>query len=145
MFSVQENLVFWALWAATLVVIVHQTIKASTSTTGILGFVPPLCMMFAYFYIVQAGIVAISLSDRLTPTYLALGQAVALLSLIGALWGWYKGSRGSVRSDPNERVIENPQALWYLGIITILIGIVGEYTFFAARAEVESGYWYMLF
>lgn len=151
--SAQENLGFWFLWLATLVVIVHQLFKSASSQEGILGFVPPFCMMFAYFYIVQAAIVATSLSDRISPEYLVLGQLAVLLSLIGGLWGWYRGSAGSIRVDPREKSEDNPQTLWYLSLGAIFVGLVGQYTFFSMgffqqgvlSSQDVSGYWYMLF
>lgn len=151
--SAQENLGFWFLWLVTVVVIGHQLVRSASTKQGILGFVPPFCMMFAYFYIVQAAIVATSLSDRISSDYLTLGQFVALVSLIGGLWGWYKGSAGSIRVDPREKSEDNPQMLWYMALGAILVGLVGQYTFFSmgffqqgllANQEV-SGYWYMLF
>lgn len=151
--AAQDNLAFWFLWLCTVVVIAHQLVKSASSQQTILGFVPPFCMMFAYFYIVQAGIVATSLSDRISPEFLALGQLVALLSLIGGLWGWYRGSAGSIRVDTREKSEDNPQTLWYLALGAIVIGLIGQYTLFSsgflqqgqlATGEV-SGYWYMLF
>ncbi len=149
--SVHENVIFWALWLATLVICVQQLFQASLKRDTILGFVPPFCMMFGYFYVVQAAIVAVNLADRVSPTYLVLGQLVALTSLVGCLWGWHRGAAGSTRTDPHDNVVQNTQTLWYLSICAILVALVGQYTFFsstifrASGYQEASAYWYLLF
>src|SRR2546421_12297313 len=87
-----ENATFWFLWLLTSIICVGAAIHAVQRKDQTLGFVPVFCMAFAYFYVLQAAVVAVTLSNRLQPWMFVTGQAVALACLIGTLLGYYLGS-----------------------------------------------------
>ncbi|MFO0807404.1 MAG: O-antigen polymerase [Gemmataceae bacterium] len=145
--SVHDNLAFWMLWLATLLVCTHQMIRSMRSPITILGFVPVVCTMFGYVYVVQAAGVATALSHRIRPDYLALGQLVVLASLIGLLYGWHLGC-GRLGAPPPVRL--NParsRTLWYFGVGAMMIGIAGQYSFLSIYGNEfsASAYFYLLF
>jgi hypothetical protein len=121
---------FWLLWLAILLICVQQGIKAVRTPTGMLGFVPVICVMFGYLFVIQAMAVATTLGNLISVDFLELGEFIALLSLIAILAGWYRGSGRAVLA-PHEPVDPaRGEMLWYCAISALCVGIVGEYVTF---------------
>jgi hypothetical protein len=147
--AIHENPAFWVLWLVTLVICVHQMVRAIQTPIGILGFVPVICAMFGYLFVIQAAAVATTMSHRIDPDYLAMGELVALTCLLAILAGWHKGA-GKVVMPKTERPIQVAQGrmLWYCGISAICVGIFGQYYYFIMvlpEREVVVAYVYMVF
>jgi hypothetical protein len=147
--AIHENPAFWVLWLVTLVICVHQMVRAIQTPIGILGFVPVICAMFGYLFVIQAAAVATTMSHRIDPDYLAMGELVALTCLLAILAGWHKGA-GKVVMSKTERPIQVAQGrmLWYCGISAICVGIFGQYYYFIMvlpEREVVVAYVYMVF
>jgi hypothetical protein len=139
------NIIFWACWLATAALCAYQFVHSLRTPEALLGFVPVICLSFGYFYVLQSGVVATTMSHRITPFALALGQFVALISLIGILLGWYKGV-GAVRAPRRIVPMRGHESLWYGGVVAILVGIAGQYSFFYSGYGFSvSAYWYLLF
>src|SRR5688572_5935434 len=103
----------------------QQLVWSLRTPAGILGFVPVVCTMFTYIFVIEAGAIVSSRGDHILPSYFALGEAVGLLCLLGLLAGWYKGLgrpaiAKAVQIDPARG-----QMLWYAGVGAMLVGIFG--------------------
>ncbi len=101
--------------------------------------------MWLYFYGLMAYQVATTLSEYLPDSALALGQLMALLSLLGLLAGWHLSPPRPVK--PPTWTYQ-PTDLWNSGAILLLIAIVGQYSFFG-QSDLDfqntSNYWYLMF
>jgi len=128
--SVDDNPGFWILWLLTLLVCVHQIIRSVRTQVGILGFVPVICTMFGYIFLIQSAAIALTHGDRVNPETLAVGQLVALLSLVSILWGWYKAC-GKISVPPQPTISRNcSQMLWYGGISAAAFGTAAQYLYY---------------
>src|SRR2546423_1473392 len=91
------TLLFWVLWLTILVTCMVQVARASSSQAGVLGLVPAFGLMFAFFYVFQAAIVAVNLYYLIPSWMLAAGELLALCCLAGTLVGWNWGLRSLPR------------------------------------------------
>jgi hypothetical protein len=129
-FSIHDNPAFWVLWLLTLLVCVHQIVRSVRTQAGTLGFVPVVCTMFGYLYLIQSAGTVISLGQRINSEFLAMGQLVALISLLSILAGWYKGCGKVVIAPPREMNRNSSQMLWYGGVTAIFIGTFAQYFYY---------------
>ena len=145
--DISQNLPFWLCWLAGLLLCAHQVVHAFRRRESVLGMVPVICLMYGYFYVIQSGAVGLSLSHRVAPWVLALGQFVALISLVGFLVGWHKGV-GTLRIAKRSEPGVNLQFLFQGGLGAALVGLAGMYSFyiyFGAGDFTSSAYWYLLY
>jgi hypothetical protein len=115
----------------------------------LLGFPFVAGLAWLYFYVYMAFDVAVSLRDYVPVEALCLGQFVALISLLGLVLGWRAAlrKRASVRVGyDHHRYPAN--RLWNGGMLFLIIGSIGQYTFMA-QENVDwsntTAYWHMLF
>lgn len=147
MTSIHDNLTFWAIWLIFLGVCAHQIVWSLRSQAGILGFVPVVCTMFTYIFVIEGGAIVSSRGDHIHPAYFAMGEAVGLLCLLGLLAGWYKGLGRPVIAKSVRIAPAQGQMLWYAGVGAMMVGIFGQYYFYAAIGNDYSGsaYLYLLY
>ncbi len=140
---------FWALWCATAIAAGYQVLRPLVTREGLLGFPFVAGLAWLYFYVCMAFDVATSLQDYVQVQALCLGQFVALISFLGLVVGWEAALRGdSSRRIRSDRNLYPADRIWLGGMLFLLIGIVGQYTF-TAQATIDwnnsSAYWHMLY
>jgi hypothetical protein len=138
--SLTTNPVFWLLWLVTAAVCVVAAVRTAIREDQILGFVPVFILAFSYFFVCQAAVVAVTLDHRLQPWMLTVGQGIALVSLLATLWGYSLGSHPSRLPRKPVEYSYKPQSLWYAGILLMVVGIIGQYTFFSAMFAGQADY-----
>lgn len=139
---------FLLLWIAMLLLCVIQIAIAFRSNIGILGFVPAICTMFFYLFVIQAIAVVTTLGHLTDTAYFEMGEFVALLALVGVLAGWYRGLGQVVPSPPAPFDLARAEMLWYCGILVIMIGAVASYvSLYYLRSDftAASAYVHLLF
>jgi hypothetical protein len=143
------DLCFWSLWTMTAAAAGIQVFRPIVTTEGLLGFPFVAGLVWLYFYVYMAFDVAISLREFVPIEALCLGQLVALISFLGLVAGWRaavrKGSSVRGRSDHSQYP---PDKLWKGGILLLVIGSIGQYTFMAQETidwTHTTAYWHMLF
>ena len=147
-FDIYGSPKFWILWLAVLLICVQQGVKAIRTPTGILGFVPVICAMFGYLFVLQSMAVATTFGNLIGADFLEMGEFIALLSLIAILAGWYRGKGRVVLAPVQPIEPARGEMLWYCAISALFVGIVGEYvslTFFMREFASTSAYLILLF
>jgi hypothetical protein len=140
---------FWILWVLTALLAGLQVFRPIVTTEGLLGFPFVAGLAWLYFYVYMAFDVAVTLRDYVPIEALCLGQFVALISLLGLVLGWRaalrKGVSARIRYDHHRYP---PNRLWNGGMLALVIGSIGQYTFMA-QENVDwnntTAYWHMLF
>lgn len=105
--------------------------------------------MWFYFYVYMP-VSGFAMLQQVLPDWeLALGELVALLCLLGLLFGWYQGRR-TFRNQrrSNVAVQYDVTQLWWAGLGLILLGAIQANMFYRQENvnwSEESGYWYLLF
>jgi hypothetical protein len=143
------DLLFWVLWVVTALAAGLQVLRPILTTDGLLGFPFVAGLAWLYFYVYMAYDVAVSLRDFVPIKALCLGQFVALISFLGLVAGWEaavrKNSPVRVRS---YRTLYPADRLWQGGMLFLIAGILGQYTFMAQETvdwRNTSAYWHMLY
>lgn len=143
------TLEFWVTWLLILGFCVIQTLRASSTQMGVLGLLPALCLMFGYFFVLQAAVVTLNLYNLIPSWMLAAGQVLALACLVGTVAGWNWGLRFVPPGAPSPQHSYNYMLLWWMGVGATLVGIAGytsySYRLSADEARVSSSYWIMLY
>jgi hypothetical protein len=142
-------LTFWTLWALTALAAGTQVFRPIVTTQGLLGFPFVAGLAWLYFYVYMAFDVAISLRDYVPIEALCLAQFVALICFLGLVFGWNSALRkgGRIRNQyDHNRYPAN--RLWNGGMLALVIGCIGQYTFMAQETvdwSNTTAYWHMLF
>lgn len=143
--------VFWALWIATLLVIVYTAVHSYLTAKNIYGAPFLFSLMFGYFYVFQTYVVATNLDFLLEPWMFELGQALALICIMAFLHGWklaLKKGCNKIQLIDKEPTL-NYAKMWGLGISTALVAIVSmQFVGFRDENynyEGASAYLYMLY
>lgn len=143
------DLVFWVLWALTALAAGYQVFRPLVTTQGLIGFPFVAGLAWLYFYVYMSFDVAVSLRQFVAIEPLCLGQLVALISFLGLIVGWEAGIRKRPRKPTRPDNIQYPGVrLWYAGMLFLIVGIIGQYTFMAQETidwQNTTAYWHMLY
>lgn len=131
-----DNIVFWILWSATLLLAGWVVVEGLLKPRKLLEW-PFLCsVMWLYFYVYMAYDAAQQFEAFITPKAFILGQLIPLLSLAGILYGWKLGKGGLNISKKAYPRLENQNVILAFGILLIFVGSYGGYL---VQAEREAG------
>ena len=146
---------FWIFWALTAALCVWQLLAVFMHPTKALELPTLACLMWLYIYVYMAQACVRDLQLSYLSPWLALSQAMAFFSLLGLMIGWRIGVRnlhGAPDDEPDNGQFAchtvNYRGLVRFGIFSMIVGIIGTYTFRSQEVidwQGSSAYWYMLY
>ena len=152
-----DSWLFWALWLATVAIAAIAIIRAAFKPNQVLGLALVACPIWIYFYGYMAEQVGQRFAWTLPAWALEFGQAMALVSLIAMLVGWWKGQPGRVQFRTVSTGYRWRQ-LWWISATTALMAAGSQYAFrvsgqsahvFSGQNQLDwtgtSAYWYLAF
>jgi branched-subunit amino acid transport protein AzlD len=137
---------FWLWWVLTIAVCLWPLLRVWDNPREVLGFPVIAAMMWLYFYVYLPYQAVSNLEDSLQGAPLNLAQFLCFAAFACLLVGWYLRV-GRPTRPPRSAARYDLGKLYVCGIIWLLIGNIGMYSFSASGATYKesSAYWYMLY